>query len=236
MTRVLVADDDSNLLNVVAFVLRQEGYEVVTARDGDEAVQMAQECGPSALVLDLMMPRRSGFDVCQAIRSYSNLPILMLTARDSEGDKVKGFELGADDYLTKPFSTRELVARVKALLRRAGASSPHPIGPVRVGDLTIDLAGRTVTVGGRLVKLTPTEFKLLQCLAARPGMVHSSQELVWQVHNFECTEQEANELIKVLVRRLRRKIEPDPDQPAYVVNVRGFGYTLSLPTPQAALA
>lgn len=229
MVQILVADDDVNLLNVVAFVLRQQGFEVSTARDGDEALLKARQGNPSALVLDLMLPKRDGFEVCRVLRSFSTVPILMLTARDGENDKIRGLDLGADDYLTKPFSTRELVARVKALVRRAGfASQPLP-EVLCLGDLTIDFAARTVTVGPREVRLTPTEFKLLQCLAASPGTVLSSQDLVWQVQSFRCSEQEANELIKVAIRRLRQKIEPDPDRPRYVVNVRGFGYALAKP-------
>ena len=230
VANVLVVDDDVNLLNVVAFVLRQEGFEVSTARDGDEAIRKAQQIRPHAVVLDLMLPKRDGFEVCRILRRTSTLPILILTARTAEVDLMHGFDLGADDYLTKPFSTRELVARVKALVRRSGLASRPETGILRLGDLMIDFARRTVKVEEREVRVTPTEFKLLQTLASSPGAVFSCQSLVQQIHNYQCSEQEAAELMKVTVRRLRQKLEPDPDQPRYIVNVRGFGYALAEPS------
>jgi two-component system alkaline phosphatase synthesis response regulator PhoP len=227
MARILVADDDENIRNLVAFLLQREGHEVVTAVDGEDALAKSMPDTPNLLVLDLMMPKMHGFEVVKRIRMHSSVPILMLTSRSAESDKVSGFEVGADDYLTKPFSARELIARTKALLRRSGTVEMLPSESAVIGGLTIDFKKREVTVDGRDVRLTPTEFKVLACLAARPGEVLSGRSLVKTLHGYDASEQEAMDLMRVNINRLRQKIEIDPGNPKYVQTVRGFGYTLA---------
>jgi DNA-binding response OmpR family regulator len=227
MARILVADDDENIRNLVAFLLQREGHEVITASDGEEALAKSMPETPNLLILDLMMPKMHGFEVVQRMRMHSSVPILMLTSRAAESDKVSGFEVGADDYLTKPFSARELIARTKALLRRSGTVEVLPSESTTIGGLTIDFKKREVTVDGRDVRLTPTEFKVLACLAARPGEVLSGRSLVKTLHGYDASEQEAMDLMRVNINRLRQKIELDPASPKYVQTVRGFGYTLA---------
>jgi two-component system alkaline phosphatase synthesis response regulator PhoP len=227
MARILVADDDENIRNLVAFLLQREGHDVITAVDGEDALAKSMPDPPNLMVLDLMMPKMHGFEVVQRMRMHSSVPILMLTSRSAESDKVSGFEVGADDYLTKPFSARELIARTKALLRRSGTVEVLPSESAVIGGLTIDFKKREVTVDGRDVRLTPTEFKVLACLAARPGEVLSGRSLVKTLHGYDASEQEAMDLMRVNINRLRQKIELDPGNPKYVQTVRGFGYTLA---------
>src|SRR5687767_4063411 len=233
MARILVADDDENIRNLVAFLLQREGHDVITAVDGEDALAKSMPDPPNLLVLDLMMPKMHGFEVVQRIRMHSSVPILMLTSRSAESDKVSGFEVGADDYLTKPFSARELIARTKALLRRSGTVEMLPSESAVIGGLTIDFKKREVTVDGRDVRLTPTEFKVLACLAARPGEVLSGRSLVKTLHGYDASEQEAMDLMRVNINRLRQKIEIDPGNPKYVQTVRGFGYTLAAQAPSS---
>ena len=227
MARILVADDDENIRNLVAFLLQREGHEVITAVDGEDALAKSMPDTPNLMILDLMMPKMHGFDVVQRMRMHSSVPILMLTSRSAESDKVSGFEIGADDYLTKPFSARELIARTKALLRRSGTVEVLPSESTTIGGLMIDFKKREVVVDGRDVRLTPTEFKVLACLAARPGEVLSGRSLVKTLHGYDASEQEAMDLMRVNINRLRQKIEIDPASPKYVQTVRGFGYTLA---------
>ena len=227
MARILIADDDENIRNLVAFLLQREGHDVITAVDGEDALAKSMPDPPNLMVLDLMMPKMHGFEVVQRMRMHSSVPILMLTSRSAESDKVSGFEVGADDYLTKPFSARELIARTKALLRRSGTVEVLPSESAVIGGLTIDFKKREVTVDGREVRLTPTEFKVLACLAARPGEVLSGRSLVKTLHGYDASEQEAMDLMRVNINRLRQKIEVDPGSPKYVQTVRGFGYTLA---------
>jgi DNA-binding response OmpR family regulator len=232
VARILVVDDDANLRNIIAFALQREGYDVVTAGDGEQALQQLAAETPHLIILDVMMPKVDGFEVARRARIQSSVPILMLTSRAAESDKVAGLELGADDYLTKPFSPRELLARIKALLRRAGTDEVLPTQQVEVGALSIDFRRRLVQVEGKDVHLTPMEFRVLRCLAARPGEVLSNRHLVKLLHGYDCSEQEAVELMRMNIRRLRQKIEVDPAQPRFIHNVRGFGYMLG--TKEAA--
>ncbi|MEW6080671.1 MAG: response regulator [Bacillota bacterium] len=220
--KVLVVDDEKPIADIIKFNLEKEGYQVSVANDGREALQRAEEDRPDLVILDIMLPRMDGFAVCQEIRRRSHVPILMLTAKQEEVDKVFGLELGADDYVTKPFSPRELVARVKAILRRA--SSPGGQGPrvIKSGDLIVDLDTYQVRKGEQAVPLSQKEFQLLRFLAAHPGQIFTREALldeVWGYQYFGDTR-----TVDVTVRRLREKIEDDPSEPEYVQTKRGVGY------------
>lgn len=227
MARILVVDDDVNIRNIIEFVLEREGYEVITGSDGLEAIERVARDAPQLAILDANMPNLDGFEACRRIRQSSNIPIMMLTARAAEVDKVEGLELGADDYVTKPFSPQELLARIKALLRRANTREVITTEVLTVGGLTIDARHRHVTVDGREVRLTPMEFRVLSCLASSPGEVFSNKHIVKLLYDYDCSEQEALDLVRVNIQRLRRKVEENPASPKYIHNVRGFGYTLN---------
>jgi two-component system response regulator RegX3 len=226
MTRILLADDEQDIVLPVSYALRAEGWEVDTAGDGAAALEAARRDRYDAIILDVMMPRLSGTDVCRAIRAESIVPIIMLTAKDAELDRVLGLELGADDYVTKPFSTRELISRVRAVLRRQELERSAGPGAtvLRRGSLEIDLASHKVVVEGRDVHLTPSEFKVLALLAAEPERVFSR----WQImeHLWEASYVGTARAADVHVSNLRRKIERDPANPERVVTVREAGYKL----------
>ena len=226
MAKILVVDDEPNLLHSLAYSLRREGYEVSTAVDGEEALALAGHQNPDAVVLDVMLPKLDGFEVCRRLRAASTVPILMLTAKDSEIDRVVGLELGADDYLTKPFSMRELLARIKALLRRAGMVQSHPTTEdvLRAGDLEVDLAKRRVRVGGREVLLKPMEFQLLAFLLANPGRVFSRDSLLERVWGYEYAG--ITRTVDAHIRSLREKLGDDAETPRWLETVRGVGYRL----------
>ena len=221
MKSILVVDDEPKIVQLARDYLEHAGFGVVTARDGREALQAVRQDRPDLVVLDLGLPEVDGLDVTRTIRRDSNLPIVMLTARDDEVDKLLGLELGADDYLTKPFSPRELVARVKAVLRRADAASA-PSDVFRAADVVVDLPRMRAEVAGRTVELTPTEFELLATLARRPGRIFTRGQLLDEVRGvtFESYER----AIDTHIKNLRRKIEPDPRQPRYILTVYGVGY------------
>jgi len=223
--RILVVDDDPKILKALEQALRQEGYEVFRAADGETALTVARDASPDLVVLDVMLPKLDGFEVAAKLRSVSNVPILILSARGEEMDKVVGFNVGADDYLTKPFRLSELVLRVRAILRRAASTTvPAEIEgrPLRYRDLEINRAARTVTVRGNQVDLTPKEFDLLWLLASHPGNVFSRQALIQRVWHSDYTGDEA--ALTVCVRRLREKIEADPGNPEYIKTIWGIGY------------
>jgi DNA-binding response OmpR family regulator len=218
---VLIVEDDPKIAELVAKNLEAAGLICQRANDGVSALEGFRKAQPALVVLDLMIPGIDGLEVCRQIRAESTTPILMLTARSTESDKVLGFEIGADDYLTKPFSTRELVARVRALLRRSGV--PEDVSEtVERGELVLDLARRVVQVAGRRVDLTTLEFDLLHFLARRPGRVFSRDDLLHQVWGEDRFVDGRS--IDSLVSRLRRKIEADPSRPRYVQTVWGAGY------------
>jgi two-component system response regulator VicR len=221
--RILVVDDEKALADILRFNLEREGFEVVVAHTGPEAVQKAVAADPALVILDVMLPQRDGFSVCQEIRARSGVPILMLTAKDSEEDKVRGLELGADDYVTKPFSPRELVARVRAILRRA----PSRGDVLRSGELEMDLRARTVRKRGEPLGLTVREFELLRYLLERPGQPVSREELLANVWGYEYLGDVRT--VDVAVRRLREKVEDNPSDPRYIVTRRGAGYSLGQP-------
>lgn len=220
--KVLIADDDRDLLNLIAFTLTQEGHLVVKAIDGQVAIHAFENEGPDIVILDINMPGASGFQVCEAIRQKSQVPILMLTARGAEEDLVKALELGADDYMTKPFSPRTLLARIKALLRRAGVESTAPLA---VGRLALDAEEHTAQVGNSPpVRLTKLELRLLQMLLANAGRTVNSDRLLMQVWGHRNSGD--RQLLKQLVHRLRQKIETDPAAPQLLQTSAGSGYKL----------
>jgi DNA-binding response OmpR family regulator len=219
--KVLVADDDADLRELIAFTLTQAGYFVVKAADGPAAVRRCAEEGPDLVLLDINMPGLSGFQVCEVIRRESQVPVMMLTVRGEEEDLVRALGLGADDYLTKPFSPRTLLARIKALLRRAGVESSAPLA---AGRVHLDLEEHSVTIGaGEPVRLTRLELRLLQMLLANAGHSVSSERLLVQVWGHRSSGD--RQLLKQLVHRLRHKIEPDPAAPA-LLRTAASGYKL----------
>ncbi|GAB4013619.1 MtrAB system response regulator MtrA [Nocardioides ultimimeridianus] len=217
--RVLVVDDDASLAEMLGIVLAQEGFESRVCARGDEALSAFREYRPDLVLLDLMLPGKDGIDVCKEIRAESGVPIVMLTAKGDTVDVVLGLESGADDYIVKPFKPKELVARIRARVRRRDGASAETLG---IGDLSIDVAGHQVTRAGAPLALTPLEFDLLVCLARKPWQVFTRQVLleeVWGYHHAADTR-----LVNVHVQRLRSKIEHDPEHPEIVLTVRGVGY------------
>jgi two-component system alkaline phosphatase synthesis response regulator PhoP len=221
MKTILVVDDEPKIATLARDYLEHAGFAVLTAGDGPSALTMIRQRRPDLVVLDLGLPGLDGLDVTRELRRDSSIPIVMLTARDDEVDKLIGLELGADDYLTKPFSPRELVARVRAVLRRADRP-PDAAETIRAGDVVLDLPRMRAEVGGTAVELTPTEFQVLATLAARPGRIFTRAQLLDALHGvaFETYERAIDSHIK----NLRRKIEPDPRRPRYVLTVYGIGY------------
>ena len=221
MTTVLVVEDEIEIARVVRDYLRNAGFEVIVVGDGGSAVASVRSAKPDLLVLDLGLPGRDGLDVAREIRRWSDTPIVMLTARGDETDRIVGLEIGADDYVVKPFSPKELVARVRAVLRRTRTAARGD-EIVRAGDVEIDTAKMRVSVGGEQVDLTPTEFQLLATLAREPGRVFTRSQLLDAVHGVAIESYER--AIDAHVKNIRRKIEPTPGSPRYVVTVHGVGY------------
>ena len=230
-SKILVVDDEKAIVDILTFNLKREGYEVVCAYDGREGVEAALQHRPDLILLDVMLPYMNGFEVCQQIRAADRLtPIIMLTAREEETDKVFGLELGADDYIVKPFSVRELMARVKTNLRRtssiaeaAGAGTASPV--VTVGSLRIDTARMQITKDGKTLELTNREYELLRFMSAELGRVFSREELMSGVWNYDYYGD--LRAVDVAVRRLREKLEDDPANPKYLITKRGAGYYLN---------
>jgi two-component system alkaline phosphatase synthesis response regulator PhoP len=218
---ILVVDDKKSLRDLVKAYLTQEGFRVVTANNGRVALHLARREKPDLILLDIMMPEMDGYDFIRTYTREKDTPIILLTARLEESDRVLGLELGADDYVTKPFSMRELVARIRAVLRRI-EKGPPPTEVLRVADIALDKSTRQVTVGDRFVKLTPTEFDLLAALMSAPGRVLSRLALLEQVQGVAVDSLERS--IDVHIRNLRTKIEPDPGNPRYIETVFGVGY------------
>jgi DNA-binding response OmpR family regulator len=219
---ILVVDDEPKIVKTVKAYLESAGFRVVTAEDGQRALTVYRHEKPALVVLDLGLPGLDGLDVARTIRRDADVPIIMLTARVDETDRLIGLELGADDYVSKPFSPRELVARVRAVLRRAGGEREQAPPPIVAGGVKIDLERRQVTVGGQAVELTPTEFDLLSVLARHPGRVFTRLELLDRVQGYAFEGYERT--VDAHVKNLRQKIEPDPRQPHYLLTVYGFGY------------
>lgn len=229
--KVLVVDDEKPISDIIKFNLEKEGYEVVVAYDGEEALQKVESESPDLIVLDLMLPKIDGLEVAKQVRAKRSTPIIMVTAKDSELDKVLGLELGADDYVTKPFSNRELVARVKANLRRQDATfSPandDRTADIKVGDLTIHPDAYTVTKRGENINLTHREFELLHYLAQHIGQVINRENLLQTVWGYDYFGDVRT--VDVTVRRLREKIEDNPSHPQWLITRRGVGYYLANP-------
>jgi two-component system alkaline phosphatase synthesis response regulator PhoP len=226
MKTILIVDDEPRIAEIARDYLQKAGFHVDTAHDGAAALAKIRAAAPDLIVLDLALPGMDGLDVARAVRRDSNVPIIMLTARVEETDRVAGLEIGADDYITKPFSPRELVARVRAVLRRTEiASSPSDV--LRSGDLVLDLPRMKASVAGRAVDLTPTEFQLLATLARHPGRVFTRAQLLDAMRGIAVESFER--AIDAHVKNLRRKLEPDPRNPRYVLTVYGIGYKCAEP-------
>jgi len=222
-TRILVVDDELSIIKFLRANLESKGYEVLTAINGAEALQTFEMELPDLVILDIMMPKMDGFEVCRRLREWSQTPIIMLSARGDESDKVKCLDLGADDYITKPFGKDELIARVRAVTRRTKTAASMPTQPsFTSGDLEISFAQRRVTVAGKEVKLTPTEYTLLQEFVLNAGKVLTHTHLLNKVWGPEYSEE--REYLHVFVRRLRAKLESAPTNPRYIVTVPGVGY------------
>jgi two-component system, OmpR family, response regulator MtrA len=217
--RVLVVDDDPALAEMLTIVLRNEGCDSRVCPNGDRALSEFRDYRPDVVLLDLMLPGKNGIDVCKEIRAESGTPIVMLTAKTDTVDVVLGLESGADDYVVKPFKPKELVARIRARVRRFEEPAPEAL---TIGDLAIDVAGHTVTRDGEQIALTPLEFDLLLCLARRPWQVFTREVLLEQVWGYRHAAD--TRLVNVHVQRLRSKVEHDPEKPEIVVTVRGVGY------------
>lgn len=222
--KVLVVDDEKLIVKGIRFSLEQDGMEVTCAYDGEEALRLAQENKFDMILLDIMLPMMDGFEVCQAIREFSNMPIVMLTAKGDDMDKILGLEYGADDYITKPFNILEVKARIKAIMRRTAASEPKEENSkvIESGDLKLDCESRRLFVQGREINLTAKEFDLLELLVMNPNKVYSRENLLNLVWGYEYPGDVRT--VDVHVRRLREKIEPNPSEPKYVHTKWGVGY------------
>ena len=222
MTRVLVVEDEESFSEALSYMLRKEGFEVAVAATGPAALEEFDRSGADLVLLDLMLPGLSGTEVCRALRAKSNVPVIMLTAKDSEVDKVVGLELGADDYVTKPFSSRELVARIRAVLRRGYEADELVPGAIEVGPVRMDVERHVVAVDGRAVSMPLKEFDLLELLLRNAGRVLTRGQLIDRVWGSDYVGD--TKTLDVHIKRLRAKVEPDPALPRYLVTVRGLGY------------
>jgi two-component system alkaline phosphatase synthesis response regulator PhoP len=221
--KILVVDDERKIVDIVKGYLEKDGYKVLAAYDGKAALDLARNRAPDLIVLDLMLPEISGWDVCRSLRAESNVPIIMLTARDDDMDKIVGLELGADDYVAKPFNPKELISRIRAVLRRVDRTDEKK-KVIEFGELRIDLERHEVRRGDQIVELTPTEFELLRVLAESPGRVYSRLQLLDRVQGE--TYEGYERTIDSHVKNLRKKVEADADKPTYILTVRGIGYKL----------
>lgn len=219
---ILVVDDERPIAEILKYNLEKDGFKVILAYDGEEALKRVEDNSPDLILLDIMLPKKDGFAVCREIRAYKPVPIIMLTAKETEIDKVLGLELGADDYVTKPFSAREVTARVKAVLRRASIENPDRRRKLVQGELVVDLDEMEVTNRGKSVLLTFREFTLLVQLMQKPGHVFNRQQLLNQVWGYDYFGDERT--VDVTVRRLREKLESNPAEPEYIHTKRGVGY------------
>ncbi len=230
MTRVLLIDDEANLRHTLSYALRQEGYEVLTAQDGEEGLEIFRNAAPDLVILDVMLPRQDGFDVCRRLRKESDVPVVMLTARDTELDKIVGLEIGADDYLAKPFSVRELIARVRALLRRSGRrSETAPGGIVERDGLMVDPARHRVTRDGSEIALKPKEFELLVFLITRAGQVFTREQILAAVWGYDYAGD--SRTVDTHVKTLRERLGDDASRPRWIETIRGVGYRFRDPVP-----
>ncbi len=225
MIKILVVDDEKAIVDIIEGYLKREGYSVLAAYEGTTALEIAQKQEPDLIILDLMLPGVSGWDICRIVRAKSDVPIIMLTARDEVTDRIVGLELGADDYVTKPFEPKELVSRVKAVLRRIKGSQPQK-RMLEIGDIFIDSDMRIARITGKAIELTPTEFDLLRTMAENPNRVFSRMQLLDSVQGYSYEGYERT--IDSHIKNLRKKIEPDPNHPRYIISVYGVGYKLEI--------
>lgn len=228
--KILLVDDDRKTVDLIKLYLDKDGYRVLVAYDGQQALQLARQRRPDLVILDLMLPGVDGLDVCRILRSESRVPIIMLTAKTTEDDKLLGLDLGADDYITKPFSPRELLARVRAVLRRLGEEESREVSVIHLGTLHIDFVRHEVRLQDNIIHLTPKEFKVLEIMAREPGRAFSRLELLEQAFGVDYEGLERT--VDVHVMNLRKKIEPDVDHPIYVQTVYGIGYRITIPGGQ----
>ena len=225
MAKILVVDDERVLVKGITFNLKNEGYQVETGYDGEEAVELAREGNFDLIILDLMMPKIDGLQACMRIREFSNVPVIMLTAKGEDADKIMGFECGADDYITKPFNILELKARIRAMLRRAGAAhQKDKTSRLQVGHIALDTDERSASKDGQAVDLTAKEFDLMELLMRNPGRVYSRENLLNIVWGYEYAGEYRT--VDVHIRRLREKLELDPANPEYILTKWGVGYYL----------
>jgi DNA-binding response OmpR family regulator len=225
--KILIVEDDPNLLETLKYNLRKDGYEVATASDGEQAIEVARREKPALIILDIMLPKISGFEVCRILRKEMTIPIMMLTAKADETDKIVGLEIGADDYMTKPFSMREFLARVRAMLRRMKMAAAPPEGEassLKIGDLDVDIARHRASLSGAVLELSPKEFDLLAFLAKNKGLVFSREQLLEKVWGYDFAGD--TRTVDVHIRWLRQKLEVDPGNPRYLITIRGTGYKL----------
>ena len=220
--KILVVDDDKKIVELVTLYLKKDGYQVLAAFDGRQAIELARRRQPDLIVLDLMLPQVDGTDVCRILRAESEVPIIMLTGRSTDEDKLAGLDLGADDYVTKPFNPRELLARIRAVLRRTSGKDESGPSEVRFGDIVMDFVRHEVRANGLVVNLTPTEFRMLEVLVKEPGRAFSRLELLEQAFGYDYEGLERT--VDVHIMNLRKKIETEPSRPCYVVTVPGVGY------------
>ena len=225
---VLIIEDDPNTASLIALYLEREGFRPITAGDGETGLALARRHRPALVILDLMLPRMDGWEVCRRLRRHARTPVIMLTARGDEIDRVAGLTLGADDYVVKPFSPRELAARVQAVLRRSGARTEDDLGRIVHGELALDPERRRLEVRGRPVDLTPSEYALLTTLMSAPGRVFTRDELIDSIYP-EGDAVVIDRVVDVHIGKLRRKIEADPSEPEHIVTVRGVGYRFADP-------
>ncbi len=228
-TTILTADDDPQLLRLVTRNLQLEGYEVIAVSDGQQALEQVEQRSPDLVLLDVMMPKMDGFTVCQRVREFSAVPVIIVTARGQDQDKVRGLDLGADDYLTKPFSVDELLARVRAVLRRTQFTTHESAQALRttstIGELTVDYAQHMVLMKDREIALTPTEYRIISYLAQNAGRVVTQDLLLEHVWGIEYVGE--SHMLQVNINRLRRKIEDDPTHPRYLLTKVGVGYLIN---------
>ena len=221
-SKIIIVEDDPNILEALKYNLGKEGYDTITAIDGVQALELARTNKPDLIVLDIMLPKMSGFEVCRILRKEMAIPIIMLTARDDEIDKVTGLDLGADDYMTKPFSMRELMARIRAMLRRVEILTVIPETPLRFGDLEVDTLHHVITRAGNTLNLSPKEFDLLVFLTSNRGLVFSRDQLLEKVWGYDYSGD--TRTVDVHIRWLREKIEDNSEEPKRLITVRGVGY------------
>ena len=221
-SKIIIVEDDPNILEALKYNLGKEGYDTITAIDGVQALELARTNKPDLIVLDIMLPKMSGFEVCRILRKEMAIPIIMLTARDDEIDKVTGLDLGADDYMTKPFSMRELMARIRAMLRRVEIQTVIPETPLSFGDLEVDTLHHMITRAGNTLNLSPKEFDLLVFLTSNEGLVFSRDQLLEKVWGYDYSGD--TRTVDVHMRWLREKIEDNSEEPKRLITVRGVGY------------